>query len=434
MVNSSEFQRADLAQGVTLHTLTTGRFKTTTVHVYLHRPLNQREVTRTALLPAVLRRGTERWPTALDLARHLEQLYGAVVDGDVLKKGERQLVQFVLDIPNERYLPGGEKLFRQGLEALAQVLLHPITEGGAFRADYVDQERQKLRERIEGVINDKRTWAVVRCVQEMCHSEPFGLYKLGRAEDLDGIGPQDLIQSYRQLLETAPVDIFVVGNVTHEEAAEVVRDAFRWPQRRPEAVPVASPNPQPREVRRVEDRQPVNQGKLVMGLRTGVRRCGAEYYPLLVANSLLGAGPHSKLFQNVREKASLAYYAYSNLETTKGIMLISAGIEFANYEKALEIIEEQRQELLAGNVTPAEYNAAIRALVLSQRLIEDSPAQKILAELDTTVNGCAEGDPWAGRVGRIESVTLEQAVAAARHIQLDTVYFLNGERGQTAGA
>ena len=56
----------------------------------------------------------------------------------------------------------------------------------------------------------------------------------------------------------------------------------------------------------------VSQAKLNIGFRTNTSFNHAEYFPLVLYTSILGGGPHSKLFINVREKSSLAYYAFKD--------------------------------------------------------------------------------------------------------------------------
>lgn len=412
-----------LRHGVILHLLETENFKTTTVHAYLHQPLRADTATANALLSQVLPRGCEGLPSALEIARHLQRLYGAELGADIVKKGERQLLQFALEIPADRFLPGEANLFRRGLDVLARVVTRPVRQGGLLRSEFVEQERENLRRRIEGLINDKRAYAVARCFQEMCRNEPFGVYKYGRVEDLAGLDPAELTRRYGEVLRTSPIDVFVVGAVNPEEAAEAVLAAFAIPDHAP-VEPPATPVARPVEaVHRVEERQDVNQGKLSLGLRTQTGKRDPGYDALVVANSILGGGAHGKLFQNVREKASLAYYAFSQLEGHKGVMVISSGIEFAKYEQALAIIQEQLTDLQAGKITDQEWSASLNSLMLDLRTADDRPGAKIGLHLDGVIAG--RPHTTAERVAALRSVTRDQAVAAAKKIELDTIYFLN---------
>lgn len=422
-----DFVRFHLKNGIELYVHPTPKFKTTTINAFILQDLTREDATRGALLPAVLRRGTEKFPTTEELNRHLEDLYGADLSTDILKKGENQSLQFHLELPNERFLPLKENLLEKGLRTLLQVMAKPAMEGKGLAADHLEQEKQNLRRRIEGLRNDKRQYAAARCFQEMCRDERFGIYKYGLVEDIDPLEPAGLLDYHRRLISENPIQIYLVGAVEPEATRDLVAAVFDVP--RTEAVSL-TPTEVRRgagEVRKVVETQDVNQGKLCLGLRTGISRRDEGWYPLVVANGILGGYPHSKLFQNVREKASLAYYAYSSLEGSKGLQIISAGIEFANYQRTLDIIQRQIEDLKAGQVTDKDFVTTIKAMINGLRASEDSPAQKINSYLDGVLNGRPEG--LSEKIERIRSVTLDQAVQAAGNLQLDTIYFLTNQEG-----
>lgn len=425
--NKPDFARFPLNNGIELYVHSTPKFKTTTVNAFVMQDLTRENATRGSLLASILRRGTEEFPTTEGLNRHLEELYGADLKTDILKKGETQIIQFHLELPNERFLPGQENLLEQGLRILLQVMARPVTQGGGLAGNYVNQEKENLRRRIEGLRNDKRQCAVARCFQEMCRGERFGIYKYGLVEDIAPLEPADLLEYHRRLLSENPIQIYLVGAVEPEAARDLAASVFDFPREGRVTLTPTEVRREAGEVRKVVEAQDVSQGKLCLGLRTGISRRDDGWYALAVANGILGAYPHSKLFQNVREKASLAYYAYSNLEGTKGLGIISAGIEFTDYQRTLDIIEKQIEDLKAGQVSNQDYETTIKAMVNDLRASEDNPAQKINLYLDGVLNGRPEG--LSEKIERIRSVTLDQAVEAAGNLQLDTIYFLTNQEG-----
>ena len=98
-----EFQEGLLPNGIHLHTCATDRFNTVLCKLYIHQPLGPK-AGATALLPFLLRRGCRTYPTLRDVARRLEELYGAVFSADVVKIGERQLIELGLSVPDEKVL------------------------------------------------------------------------------------------------------------------------------------------------------------------------------------------------------------------------------------------------------------------------------------------------------------------------------------------
>jgi len=411
-----------LSTNTNLHLIPVQKFKTVLVAVFLQQALEKETAAKTALLPAVLERGTRHYPTYRDLRIRLEELYGAELSSDVIKMGERQVLAFFLELIHDRFTPEKD-LLRQGLNILKSVITEPFLEGGAFKSEYVKQEKEQLAKEIQGLVNDKVNYALERCIQNMCAQERFGVYRYGRVEDLDEITPESLYEYYRYLLETKPMDIFVVGDIDPKDSFSLLEETFCFSRHQDLAqLPKVELGKMPPEARFWEERLPVNQGKLTLGYRTGARYGDEDYPALLFYNGILGGFPHSKLFQNVREKASLAYYAFSRLEKHKGIQIIGSGIEIENYAKAREIIEEQVKNIQAGEISSEEMENTKRGLINQLKNIGDSPSSLLGFFYDGIVSQCEES--VESLMAKIESVKPEDVVEVAQKIALDSVYFL----------
>jgi predicted Zn-dependent peptidase len=412
---------------VNIHLLPTSKFKTTLVSVFLQQALAKELAAKTALLPAVLKRGTRQYPTFRDLKVRLEELYGAALSADVVKKGERQLVSFSLEIINDKFTPG-EKLLQQGLSILKDVITDPLLENGGFRKNYVQQEKEQLTKEIQGLVNDKVSYALERCIQEMCSQERFGVYKYGSVEELQPVSAGELYTYYQNILQKNPLDIFVVGEIDPEDTFHLIQDTFDFSRAASlvELPPVEVENI-PANVAYQEEKLPINQGKLTLGYRTNISYQDEAYPDLLFYNAVLGGFPHSKLFQNVREKASLAYYVFSRLEKHKGIQLIGSGIEVSDYELALEIIQQQVEEIKKGQISKEEMKNTKRALLNGLKIVGDSPYSLVGFYMDGLIGKRTEEIEHL--MQRIAGVKEEDVVAVAHRVYLDTIYFLRSTNG-----
>ncbi len=411
-----------LPANINLHLIPVEKFKTVLIAVFLQQSLERETATQTALLPAVLERGSRQYPTYRDLRIRLEELYGAELSSDVIKMGERQVLAFSLEMIHNKFAPG-EDLLRQGLSILKSVITEPFQENGGFKKEYVEQEKEQLGKEIRGLVNDKVNYALERCIQNMCAKERFGVYKYGNVEDLDGISPGGLYDYYQSLLQDKPLDVFVVGEIDPRSTFPLIEEAFSFSRSGdPTALPAVEVRKSPEDIRFWEERLPVNQGKLTLGYRTNTVYRDDDYPALLFYNGILGGFPHSKLFQNVREKASLAYYAFSRLEKHKGIQLIGSGIETKNYAQAREIIEEQVENIKAGEITSEEMENTKRALLNQFKIIGDSPANLLAFFLDGIVGNRDEGVDRL--TAKIEKIKTGDVVEVARKVALDSVYFL----------
>lgn len=416
-----QFQHIAIDRGFDLYVASTDKFKTTSLKLVLRRNLRAEEHSLNAVIPFVLRRGTRRHPTSRDIARYLEELYGAQFVSDIGKVGEMQQIELAASIADEQFLPERIGLTRAIISFLAEALTEPALEEGAFRAEFVAQEAEMLRRRIEATINNRPQYAVNRLREEMCKDEPFGLHKYGDLDALKQVTPASLFDHYKKVLATSPVDMFVVGPVDVDEVAALVKEHLRLPREDIEAqVPVVVR--EPAEERVVVEEQPVQQGVLTLGFRTGVRYPDDDYAALQVYNGVLGAFPHSKLFINVRERASLAYSASSQLEGTKGILIVTAGIAVDKYEQALNIIREQIDAMAQGDISASELDQTKKGLINAYLSGQDSSGRIIGWRLLGIVNGRVR--PVEELIEAIDAVTVDDVRRVAEKVLADTVYFL----------
>ena len=425
-----EAMRRELFPGVWLRTIHTNKFKSAFLSLTLMTPLEEETAAANALIPSVLRRGTQEHPDLEALSAALDQLYGGAVEPAVRKKGETQCVGFLASFLDDAYTLAGEAVLEPAAALLGELLLKPYTQNGAFCPDYTAGERANLIDRIRAQVNDKRRYALSRLTQLMCREEAFGVDKLGDEASAAALTPRKLWRQYQQLLRTGALELYYCGSASPERVEGAFRAALEGlPQGEERVIPDcevrlhAAPEPQI-----MEDRMDVTQGKLALGFRTGGITCWEEEYPALVlCNAIFGATPLSKLFLNVREKRSLCYYASSTLEKMKGLLLVSSGIEFDQYQQAKDEILAQLEAVRRGEIEDWELEGARRTLIgghLStlddQSRLEEFWLGQAAAGLETGVEELAES---------FRAVTREQVAAAARKLELDTVYFLNGLEG-----
>lgn len=417
----------DIKPGMKLYYIPAEKFKTVSISMHLHRPLRREEASLNALLTDVMKRGCEKYPDAIAIEQAMQALYGAYFDADVRKKGEDQILSFAIKVLNDKYAMGDSGLALSALELLLELVLHPLTQNGAFQADIVKQEKINLINDIQAVINDKRSYSVMRLIELMCEGEAYGVYELGSVEQTEQITPEGLYAHYQRILREGPIDFFVTGDADISALCAKIADCFGDIQPSYESYPktgILEGAAQPNEV--VEEFD-VAQAKLCMGYRTHISPNDSDYFPLMVYNGILGGGAHSKLFNNVREKLSLAYYAGSRLERFKGMMVISSGIEIANKQKAMDEIKAQVEAMKQGDIAEYEFDATIKALVNSIGSFGDNIGHLEDYYLGQMVSGHTVS--LEEFIARIQAVTPEDVVRVAQGVELDTVYFLTGKGG-----
>lgn len=249
-------------------------------------------------------------------------------------------------------------MLEQGIDLLKEVILHPCFVDGAFKDQVVEVEKRLLKEYIESIYDDKVSYSLQKLVEIMCKDESFSITSIGYVEDLEKINAKDLVETYQKMLTEDQITIMVVGDIDHQAVYESFKQHLQFNVQSTNAQIIDHEDKEIKKIEVVKEEQDISQGKLNIGYRTHTRIGEDDYLPLLVFNGMFGGYAHSKLFMNVREKASLCYYCASRLDNYKGLMYVYSGIEAQNYQKALEIIGQQLKDMVGGNFTDKEMDLA----------------------------------------------------------------------------
>lgn len=420
-----EYKENELKQGIKLHTINTNKFKTNLVAIFLTTELTRENVTKNALISTVLRRGSKNMKTSEEISKQMEAMYGAAFDCGLDKTGDNQVLKFYLEAINDHYLPSHrEDLLKMAIEKLIEIVFNPYTEAGGFKPEYVEQEKNNMKQRIEGRIDNKARYALERCIEEMYPNQAFGLYKFGYVEDLNAIDSKNLYQYYLEFIQSCKIDIFVSGDIneeaktTIEENENIQKLKVRKPNYHIPKVIKKEINQQENVVTESMD---VAQGKLIVGLDVDIEEEPLKY-DTLIYNSILGGSANSKMFQNVREKAHLAYVASSSYLRHKNNIFVNCGIEIANYEKALELIKKQIEDMKNGDFTQEDIENSKKGIIATIKSIDD--------EQDTAISYYYGQELGQAKVSleeyqeKIEKIQKDDIVNIAKKVSINTIYFL----------
>ena len=209
-----EYIEKTIKKGIKVHSLKTNKFKTNLIAIFLTSELSRKTVTSNALISTVLRRGSKNMPTQEEISKELEELYGATFDCGIDKTGDNQVLKFYIESINDKFLPQkDENMLKTSIEKILDIVFNPLIKDEAFDKEYVAQEKENIKHRIEGKIDNKARYALDRCIEEMYKDKPFGLYKFGYVEDLENINEKNLYQQYKDLINECKIDIFISGDI-----------------------------------------------------------------------------------------------------------------------------------------------------------------------------------------------------------------------------
>lgn len=416
------YNKQEIKEGITLHQINTNNFKTNLYAIFLATPITKENVTKDAVISAVLRRGTNNIKSQELISQELESMYGASFDCGIEKTGDNHVFKFYLESLSDEFLPTKENIAKKSIEILLDIVFNPLIEDNGFKAEYVEGEKNNIKQIIESKIDNKGQYAYDRCIEETFNGKPYGLYKYGYIEELKNITPQNLYEYYKKMISECKIDIFCSGIMENiEKDIKENINIQKVNDRKPKCVIGTTVEALTQEAKTVQESMQVSQGKLVISLDVNSKIENLSYV-VSVYNAILGGGANSRLFQNVREKESLAYTAGSTYLKPKNMVFIRCGIEIQNYNKALETIKIQLDDLKNGKIKEEDIENAKKLIIAS--------VKSITSEQDTEIT-YYYGQELAGTLieisdyeNKVNAVTKEQIQEIANSVSINTIYFL----------
>lgn len=420
----------EIKKGIKVHLLKNNIFKTNLFCIMLTVPIKRETVTLNALIPFLLKRGTKNLKEQSEISKRLEEMYGASYDCGIDKIGDNQALKFYIETINDNYSLKPENLLKQAMDLLLEIVFNPLMEDGVFKSDFLETEKENLKKVIDAKIDNKDYYAFNNCIETMYGENGFGLYKYGYSSDIENITIDSISDYYNTLVKEAKIDIYVSGNFEEENIKNIIleNENIQKLNDREENFIINNSSTESKEkvenVKEIKQKMNINQGKLVIGLDILLKKKDMQYAGI-VFNSILGDGASSFLFQNVREKAGLAYTAKSQYNRMKNNIFIRCGIEIKNYDKAIQIIKEQLENIKNGNFTNDDLKNAKMYIISGIKGIETEQDTEIIfyigQEISRIRNNIKE------YIEKIENVTREDIIEIANNIQINTIYFLTGE-------
>lgn len=417
----------ELKQGIKLHCIKTDLYKTDISCIIITTPLKRETVTKNALIPFMLRRGTKRLPNQYLINKEMENMYGASFNCGIDKMGDNVVLKFYIESISNEYALNNENILKLNIENILDIVFNPLQDDGILSKDFLKIEKDNLKNAIESKIDDKDFYALDNCIASMYGESGFGLYKYGYVEDIDTITIEEISEYYNWLIQNSKIDIFVSGNIDEKSVKQLLIENENIKRLRPriENYILNNEYTESKQIveqeKVIEEKMDVTQGKLVIGLDILSNLENLQAVSL-VYNAILGDGANSMMFQNVREKAGLAYSAKSMLVKQKLNIFIRCGIQIENYEKALEIIKCQLENIKKGEFSEEDVFNAKTYLISGIKNVEEEQDTEIVyyigQEISKTNMSLEE------YIQRVEKVTREEIIELAKSININTIYFL----------
>ncbi len=411
-----------------IYKINSEKFKSIYFSINFTMPVNKRQISENALLSAVLGKSNKKFKAQKEIQMYLYSLYGANFDIGIEKFGDLYNIEFRGECINKKYLPNNTDVVNEVLEFLYDAIYNPNVLNGAFDEEVVEREKDFILNKIREVKDDKLRYGIRKMEELMCKDEPFSTYVYGDEDDIYKITSSDLYKRYNEVISNSCITFIISGNLLgYEDIEEKVNNIFNNKLVSKLNYKELIYNQKLNHIQEVvEESQQTTQSVLSYGLRINNPNSN-DFYKLSVYNALLGGTPSSKLFQNFREKESLAYTVRSRYYRFKDIIIIYAGIQKENYEKAKLVLENEINKIKDGEISDEEFEASKKSIISDLKEWNDSKialSKMFISNLFSLKNDSLTLEQM---VDKFEKVTKQDIIDIASKITIEKIYFLGGE-------
>lgn len=413
-------------QTYNLHIIKTKKFKTVTVQANFKNKLDKEEITYRNLLINVLCSSTKKYPTKREMEIETENLYELNYQATNYISGKYNVMSFDITFLNDKYTEDG--MFDKSIDFLCEILFNPNVEDTRnytrFNTKSFELAYNLLEDNIKAVKESTISYSKMRMLEVMSPNTMTSLRGCGYLDDLYSINAKKLYNYYKKMIKSDIIDIFVIGDVNESHVKKIISDKFkvRTIKKKSESHFI---NDKSRHLipKTYKEKQHVNQSQLVMGFKIDKMSDFEKRYVMNVYSYILGGGPDSKLFQNVREKNSLCYSISSITQPLNSIMMVTAGIKASDFKKTVNLIKKEIKKMQKGSFSDEDIIKAKVTYMNSIKELEDNP-QNLLGMYAGIEY--LKSDDIDTRIKKINRVTKKSVMKLANKIHLDTIYLLEG--------
>ena len=406
----------------TLHLIKNENFKSVMIKVFFREPIKRENITIHNFLTTMLTFSTKKYNTKRKMVLKTQDLYSAHISSRDSRLGNSLNTSFTLTTLKDKYTEKGN--LEKSIEFLRDVIYRPNVKDNAFDSKSFNIIMNQACLALSSIKEDPSTYSIIRMNEVMDKDSPLSFRTFGYLEDLKNITKENLYTYYKEMIENDDMDIYVIGDIDFEETDKLIRKYFKSTKfKKTRKNFILDDKKARRNYQIVKEENESNQSKLAIGCRSYKLTEYERNYPLTIFNIILGGGPDSKLFMNVREKNSLCYYINSIPNKLDNTLLIRAGINNSDFKKCLKLIEKEMNDIRKGKFSDEDINKAKEMYLTAIDEIKESESEIISSYYMIELLGT---DDLETKVEKMKNVTKDEIIKVAKKIKIDTVYMLEG--------
>ena len=406
-----------------IHTIKTDKFKNCSMEIMFRNKLEKEEITDNNMLVDMLMHSSKKYPKRRDVAIELENLYSASLRGFSTRIGNSILLSFVLDFLNPKYCENG--YLNDVISMPFEMLLNPnVGDNEEFDQRSFNIIKNRIKSEIESLKENAAKYAIRRSLNNMDDNSPSSYYMVGYLDDLENITPSSLVETYNNVLDNYICDIYVIGNLDMDEVVSIIKKKFINRTIKQNKKELYVDNQLRKKYIDIEETGKYEQDSFVMIYNLDNLTKRERDFVIHLYNIILGSGGlTSKLYKYLREENSLCYNVSSMYQKYDNLLMIYSGIDAKDKELCIKLVEKSMDEMKKGEFTSDELDNAIKTVISSIKMSEDTQGGIINNYL---FNDLDQLPLYDERVKEFKTVTKEEIMIVAKKVKLKTIYLLKG--------
>mgnify|MGYP000004991349 FL=1 len=405
-----------------LHLIKNDKFKTIRTKVFFNAPVKRKEITIRNFLAAMLMATNEKYKTRRDIALKCQDLYSCNIGYNISRFGNYSNLCFSLNVLEDKYSEDGN--LEEALRFFSDIIYKPNVSSNMFDEKVFQIVKSDALISLSSLKENGDNYSLIRMLEEMDSSSPLSYRAAGYLEDLEQITPTILYDYYKNMIDRDIMDIFVIGNIDFKEIEDIIRANFPTKIFKKITIPcrLEEKNSRSKKLIKLEENDS-NQSKLAVGCRLVGLTDYERNYALTIYNIILGGGTDSKLFKEVREAHSMAYYISSVVNKLDNIMLIRAGITRDNFDSVVKLIGQEMNQMKKGKFLDDDIAKAKQIYLSAIDEIEESQSDIIDSYYMMDLLGV---DDIKTKKKKMMLVSRDDIIKVSKKVFIDTIYMLEG--------
>jgi len=408
-----------------IYTIKTDKFKTCHMEIIFRNNIRKDDITKRTFITELLVENSKLYKTRKDMIIELENLYNSYFYGVTNRVGSSILTSFCFDFIDPNLI---DEEIDEFIKFPLNNILNPNVTNNEFDITTFEYIKTRIKTDIESIIEDPKTYAIDKLLNNMCKDTESSINISGYIEDLDVITPTNLYDYYNEILNHDYIDIYIIGNLDMNKVVSIIKNNFKINIFKDHEITYNVQNKSIKKPKKIIENYNSSQENICIGLNIENMTDREKNYVGHIYNSILGGNSlESKLYTKLRNENSLCYTCSSIYQKFDKLLILYTAVSNEKENDAIKLMKESILEIRNGNITDDELENAKKLITTTLTMSEDNPGRVVDNYLYKNLYGL---DDLEIRIKNYNSITKKEVIDFSKKIKLNTILCLRDDENE----